>query len=436
MPRTTRALRLSLAALLLCAAPLRAQEPQTLVRVQVTPDRDGWLYAPGQPARFAVSVLASGQPVPDAKVTYELGVDRMPNRASGALPLREGRATVDGGTMTEPGFLRLSVVAEVDGREYRGAGTAGFAPERIRPLSQRPADFEAFWREQIRQARTVPLAPTMTLVPEQSTTEVTVYHVSFQDERAGSRIYGMLSVPTEPGSYPAILEVPGAGVRPYRANTWIASQGAIHLAIGIHGIPVNLEQPLYDNLREGVLNGYAFYGLQDRERYYYRRVILGALRAGDFLATLPQFDREHYGVYGSSQGGALAIITAALDERIDALGAIHPALADHEAFLHGRASGWPHLFAPWNQENPDSSLIRTARYYDVVNFAPMVRVPGFYSFGYNDTVCPPTSVYAALNVIPAEKQMFIVQETAHWTYPEQWNRMTDFILARFKAAGR
>jgi cephalosporin-C deacetylase len=52
-------------------------------------------------------------------------------------------------------------------------------------------------------------------------------------------------------------------------------------------------------------------------------------------------------------------------------------------------------------------------------------VPGWYSWGFNDNVCPPTSMYAAYNVIKAPKELHLFQETHHWTFPEQreqaWN---------------
>jgi cephalosporin-C deacetylase-like acetyl esterase len=221
-------------------------------------------------------------------------------------------------------------------------------------------------------------------------------------------------------------------VRPYAGSPWAARRGVIHLAVGIHGVPVNLDPAVYTALGRGALAGYWSFGLDGRDTYYYRRVILGAVRAGDFLLGLPQADARGYGVYGSSQGGALAIITAALDPRVTRLSAIHPALSDHEAFLRGRAGGWPHLFAEWNRAahaKPDK--IATARYYDVANFARLVRVPGWYSWGFNDTVCPPTSTYAAYNVIAAPKTLFPVPETAHWTYPEQWERAFGTLVESF-----
>lgn len=415
---------LVLALLGLLAPTLAAQQPEPYVKVSVTPDRPGWVYRPGEPVRFQVAVLSSGHPISRASVRFEVGPEMVKPRASGPLALQNGRTVLDGGTMTEPGFLRATVIAEVDGKEYRGLGTAGFAPEAIQPATSSPEDFAEFWQNAIVRARNVPLNPVMTLLPEQSTADVSVYHVSFQNERAGSRIYGILSAPTRPGRYPALLSVPGAGVRPYSGNVALAREGYLHLSIGIHGVPVNLAPGVYTDLGAGALAGYWAFNLDDRERYYYRRVILGAVRAGDFLHALPQFDGQNYAVYGGSQGGALAIITAALDPRVRALAAAFPALSDHEGYLKGRAGGWPHLFSEANRAaNATPEKIRTARYYDVVNFARLLRVPGFYTWGFNDVVCPPTSMYAAFNVIQAPKELFVVPDIGHTPYPEQWERL-------------
>ena len=47
-------------------------------------------------------------------------------------------------------------------------------------------------------------------------------------------------------------------------------------------------------------------------RYYFKRVYLGCVRANDFLVSLPQFDGTNLGVTGGSQEGAFHV-TAALD---------------------------------------------------------------------------------------------------------------------------
>jgi cephalosporin-C deacetylase-like acetyl esterase len=57
-------------------------------------------------------------------------------------------------------------------------------------------------------------------------------------------------------------------------------------------------------------------------------------------------------------------------------------------------------------------------YYDVVNFARQLTVPGFYSWGYNDNTCPPTSVYAAVNAVTAPKTVVITPIAGHWRFEE------------------
>ena len=93
--------------------------------------------------------------------------------------------------------------------------------------------------------------------------------------------------PKKEGKYPAILRVPGAGVRPYFGDISTAEKGFITLEIGIHGVPVNLEPEVYSNLGAGALNGYQNMNLDDRDRYYYKRVYMGCVRANDFLTNLP-----------------------------------------------------------------------------------------------------------------------------------------------------
>ncbi|MFQ6929285.1 MAG: hypothetical protein ACLRS8_18110 [Parabacteroides merdae] len=71
-------------------------------------------------------------------------------------------------------------------------------------------------------------------------------HVSFQNERPGSCIYGILIVPKKTGKYPAVLQVPGAGIRPY--NGFNLGEDIITLEIGIHGVPKGtMPQEVYNN---------------------------------------------------------------------------------------------------------------------------------------------------------------------------------------------
>ena len=209
-----------------------------------------------------------------------------------------------------------------------------------------------------------------------------------------------------------------------------SEKGIVVFEIGIHGIPVNLDSIVYENLRFGALLGYPTFNLDNRDEYYYKRVYLGCLRSVDFIFSLPEFDGSNLIVMGGSQGGALALATAALDKRVKTILCTHPALSDLMGYQHGRAGGWPHMFA--KKEHLTKEKIETSRYYDAVNFARLISIPGFYSLGYNDETTPPTSLYATFNSIKAPKTFFIDKETGHAVTQAQRNKQIEFILQTLK----
>jgi cephalosporin-C deacetylase len=405
-----------------------SQSNTGLIKVIIAPDHLDWTYKLNEEAKFSVQVLKYGNLVENVTIDYETGPEAWPDVKKEGVVLKNGK-TEFSGTMKVPGFYRVRVWAVADGKRYEGLATAGFEPEKIQPTVKDPADFDAFWSNAISEARKINLDPRITLMPERCTSDVNVYHISFQNEVNGSRIYGILAIPKNPGKYPAILKVPGAGIRPYAGDTRTAALGLITLEIGIHGIPLNLDPQVYTDLSGGALNGYNAVKMNDRNTHYYKRVYLGCVRAVDFIFTLPEFNGTDIAVTGGSQGGALTIVTAGLDKRIKYMAALYPALCDHTGYLNKRAGGWPHYF---KNTEPKPGEIETLGYYDVVNFARRVSIPGFFTWGYNDLTCPPTSMYSAYNVISAQKELQIFQETGHWTFPEENEAVSNWLVKQIK----
>lgn len=403
-----------------------SQPARQLVQVIVTPDKSDWTYEKGEQAQFQIMVLKNNVPLDGIDVKYRISPELMDAWEEKTVTLKKGVATVKAKRFNDAGFLRCQASVEVDGKTYSSYSTAGFSPEQIKPTTTLPSDFEQFWDGAKADLAKIPINPVLTLMPERCTDKVDVYHVSIDNIKG--KIYGILCKPKAEGKYPAILHVPGAGIRPYYGDVWSAEKGIITFQIGIHGIPVNLEQKVYDNLGSGALNGYQVANMDDKDNYYYKRVYLGCVRAVDFIESLDCFNGQDIAVTGGSQGGALSIITAALDSRIDYLAAFYPALSDLTGYLHGRAGGWPHMFKDNFTNKPQK--IETSKYYDVVNFARFVKVPGWYSWGYNDNVCPPTSMHAAYNVIPGSKELHLFQETQHWTFPEQQELKNNWLFKK------
>jgi cephalosporin-C deacetylase-like acetyl esterase len=411
------------------ALPMAAQIRGNNIVVTVTPDHQDWNYRAGEKAEFVVNVRKSGTLLDNVVVDYEAGPVMYPDVKKQGVTLKDGSMKWTG-SMRSPGFYRIKVVAHVEGKDYEGSCTAAFSPEQLQPATQCPADFDAFWSQALTAARQWPLDAHRELLPERCTDEVNVYEVNFANDQQGRRVYGILCVPVKEGRYPALLRVPGAGCRPYSGDVWTASQGAITLEIGIHGIPVTMPQKIYDNLNRGALDGYWQTNLDEPERNYYRHVVTGAVRAVDYIASLPQWNGKELGVTGSSQGGFLSLAVAALDKRVTFMAAVHDAMCDYESALNGVACGWPHYF--YGQKNPDMKKVEGARYYDGVNFARLITCPSWFSFGYNDDVVPPTSAYATYNVVTAPKTLSVYQLTAHFWYQEQWDEWENWLLKQMK----
>lgn len=406
---------------------LQAQPVQKLIKVSIAPDHPDWVYNKGENVKFKVTVTKNSEPLQNVKIKYEVGPEMMKAVINDSVVLRDGSVVIAGPALKEPGFLRCRVVAEYEGVKYEGLATAAFNPELIKPTTEYPADFNQFWEKAKQELATVPMDVKLTLLPDRCTELTNVYQANIQNYRPDVRLYGIVSIPKKPGKYPALLLVPGAGVRPYYGDVATADLGVITFEIGIHGIPVTLDAGIYNALGKAALDGYPLFNLDDRDKYYYKRVYLGCVRAIDFLFSLPEFDGSNLAVTGGSQGGALSIVTAGLDSRVKYLAAFYPALCDLTGYLSNRAGGWPHMF---RDLKASKEKIETTRYYDVVNFAKNVKVPGFYSWGFNDVTCPPTSTFSAYNSITAPKELLIMQETGHWTYPEQTEKSKKWLLSK------
>lgn len=408
------------------------QENVGTLQVRVSLDHDNWTYKTGEQVKYTFAATLNNSNVSGLDMDIACGAEAMPpiikkQIKTGATPFK---LDIEG--MKVPGFFRCIATVKTETKMYRGLATAGFEPEKIKPIVADPLDFDKFWADAITQVSKIPLEPKLELLPSYSTSKVDVYHVSFQNIGTGispiSRIYGILAIPkpkTNGEKFPALLNVPGAGVRPYKGNIEMAERGIITLQIGIHGIPVVLDQGVYDDLRAGALNRYMTYNADDRDAYYYKRVYLGCIRANDLLTSLPQFNGKDLAVIGGSQGGALSIMTAALDRRVKYLAASYPALGDMIAYSAGRAGGWPHQFKDPSDRDPNK--VKTAEYYDTINFAKRLKVAGIYSWGFNDEVVPVTSSFAVYNVITAPKQLLLGLEMGHSNSPEQSDKINNWL---------
>jgi cephalosporin-C deacetylase-like acetyl esterase len=78
-------------------------------------------------------------------------------------------------------------------------------------------------------------------------------------------------------------------------------------------------------------------------------------------------------------------------------------------------------------------VVEAVRYYDCVNFAARAKAPGFFTVGFIDTTCPPTSVYTAYNALRTPKEIFNDITSGHTNTPAARDAMRAAVLKHFAA---
>lgn len=401
------------------------------------PDHADWLYHTGEKAKVEVHLYKYGVPR-DCKVSYEIADDMLEADKKGTVKLTNGKAIIDMGTRKTPGFRDLRLKATVDGKTYGHHIKVGFSVDKIKPYTNEPADFMDFWNRNIEDMRAVPLKYTKERADEYCTDKIECYLVKLTINKQKQAVYAYLFYPknAKKGSCPVVLCPPGAGIKTIKEplrHKYYAENGCIRMEMEIHGLDPRLSQETFNDISKafnGKENGYLGNGIDNRDRYYMKRVYLALVRCIDLLTQLPEWDGRNVIVQGGSQGGALALVAAGLDSRVTQCIVNHPALSDMAAYSAGLTGGYPHFNRIKGMLTENN--MKTMAYYDVVNFARHVKADTYMTWGYNDDTCPPTTSYAVWNTLNCPKEALLTPINEHWTSDDTEYGQMEWMLKHLR----
>jgi len=396
------------------------------------PDHNNWIYQVGQTAKVEVTLLKYGQPV-TGKVDYSIGGDLQEADETGSLSLHNGRATATIKSPKSAGFRDLRLRYADHGKTTVHHVKVAFSPDQIRPWTMEPADFDSYWTKEIAENEKTPMQYTMKKVEQYCNNAYDCYLVKLLVSPDRQYFYGYLTIPhgAKAGSCPVVLCPPGAGFRPIACtskNNLYAAKNLIRFSFEIHGLGPSISPADYNDISNafgGHYKDYLYHGLETRQGYYLHHVYLGLHRIIDFLTLLPEWDGKNVIAQGGSQGGALSLVAAGLDNRVTLCVVNHPALSDMAANYGHRPSGYPHIKASEGVLNDQT--VKVLSYFDVVNFAKRVKAHTFMTWGFNDNTCPPTTSYAVWNSLTCDKESLITPINEHWTSSVTDNYQVDWI---------
>jgi cephalosporin-C deacetylase len=288
------------------------------------------------------------------------------------------------------------------------------------PPRDEPADFDAFWRQTLDEARRADLNATFAPV-DAGLRMLETFDVTFAGY-GGQPIKGWLVLPRHrAGLLPCVVEYLGYGGGrglPSDWTLWAAAgyaflvmdtrgQGSSYLQGDTSDPPPGSGDPHYP--------GFMTQGIRTPQTYYYRRVFTDAVRAVETARTHPAVDGARIAVTGGSQGGGITLAVSGLVPDVQAVMPDVPFLCHYRRATEITDS-YPYQeiarYLMIHREQTDM-VFSTLSYFDGVNFAARAQAPALFSVGLMDEVCPPSTVFAAYNHYAGRKEIRVWHYNHH-----------------------
>lgn len=378
------------------------EKPTETIEVKIIPHQKNGLFDGVHPIKYDVTIINYYKGLQEGKISIDV------KTAKGIFITKiETDIKLKGGAkkrvrylipVTAPGFYELLFHINVTDHDDTIRNVFGYKVFDINTTVHKPPDFEQFWQNTIDELHATDPAYSVELDMDRTTSAHSVYNVHMRS-LGGVIVQGWLTVPKVKGKYPVLVALPGCKVnlKPILADEFVL------FLLNIRVSKAQGEEVLDKEI------DYALYNIDNKDKYIYRGAYMDCVRAIDFLFAYKDMgfniDVSRIGVSGGSQGGALALVTAALDHRVKACVADNPIYCDvHNLIAIAESKtpvSWPIIrYKQYLQRSPYlnmKTITNTMDYYDPQNFTPMIQCPILLAMGALDILAPPSTIIAAYN---------------------------------------
>lgn len=318
-------------------------------------------------------------------------------------------------------------------------------PFKITSPDDKPADFDEFWQTAKDQLAAIEMDAKLTEIPSRSTPQGKVYLVemnSVPDGLSGEpvKIRGYYCEPQDGKKHPVIMHFYGYDTQDVDWEVscpWASDKAEFYLS---HRGQYLNNRPAGTNLgvaeeTKNIYGDWFKYNLGEKDSYYYRGAYMDVVQSIRFMATRESSDMTKLFAEGSSQGGALTYVAAALSD--------YPftAIAANVAFMGDFADAkdipslayWEISDNYWVNGVAKETSIRYLPYFDIKHMTPRIKCAVLASSGLADETCP-----ARLNLVPfnnlatpASKKEYIIEPNMGHSYPAGWNTKMDELFNKY-----
>ena len=297
----------------------------------------------------------------------------------------------------------------------------------------RPADFDEYWDRALAEMRA--LDPQTELVPHPLKTSFAECFDLYFTGAGGARVHAKLLRPKNaPAPHPALVMFHGYGSN---SGDWSGKLGYVAQGYSVAALDVRGQGGLSQDVggtTGRTASGHFIRGVDDApEKMLFRQVFLDCAQLAGIVMAMPDVDAGRVGAAGGSQGGALTVACAALEPRIKKAAATFPFLSDYKrvwemdlaAGAYQEIRDYFRTFDP-RHEREDEVWTRLG-YVDIQHLAPRIRAEMLMPVGLMDTVCPPSTQFAAYNKITSPKNLLLYPDFGHEDLPGASDAVFDFF---------
>ena len=299
----------------------------------------------------------------------------------------------------------------------------------------RPADFDAYWDAALRELAATDPQPELRPTPEIAVSRgVECFDLYFTGV-GGARVYAKYVRPKGAAKCPAVLQFHGYS---RDSGDWLdklgwAAEGFCYAAMDCRGQGGRSEDS--GQVKGTTLRGHIVRGLGDPDprKLAFRQIFLDAAQLARVVMGFTEVDAGRVGCCGASQGGALSLACAALEPRIKLIAPVFPFLCDYQRVweLDYAKEAYEELRLFFRAFDPrherEREIFTKLGYIDCQHLAPRIRAEVLMFTSLMDTICPPSSQFAAYNKITAKKDVVIYPDFSHETLPGQIDRTFNFL---------
>jgi cephalosporin-C deacetylase len=304
----------------------------------------------------------------------------------------------------------------------------------------RPADFDSYWQKAIAEMRAID--PKVALEPADfQVPGVKCFHLYFTGV-GGARVHAKFLRPEKVASpCPAVLMFHGYSTD---SNDWsyklsFVAQGFIVAALDSRGQGGLSEES--GGVVGNTLHGHIIRGLEDAlsgrpEKLLYRQNFLDTAQLAKIIMEMPEVDANRVCATGWSQGGGLTVACAALEPRIKKAAPVYPFLSDYKRVweMDEARDAYAELKDFFRHSDPqharENAIFENLGYIDIQYLASRIKAEVLWGTGLMDTICPPSSQFAAYNKITSPKRMAIFPDFGHEELPGLNDQIFQFFLKK------